>query len=242
VEQRKSSVDEIRARFDVDVERFSNLETGQSATIDAPLALELVACAALAVTPHCRRLLDLGCGAGNFSLRMLAQQSCDEVVLVDLSLPMLERSRQRIRDSHQCAVEIIQEDVRNIDLPKDRFDVVLAGAVLHHLRSVDQWESVFEKVFRSLRPGGSFWVFDLVIHPHPQVQSAMWQRYGQFLSGLGGEAYRDEVFAYIEKEDTPQTLWYQLKLLETTGFTQIDVLHYNTCFAAFGGAKPVPVD
>ncbi|MGI6419673.1 MAG: hypothetical protein ACOX1P_28900 [Thermoguttaceae bacterium] len=33
----KSTVDEIRQRFDADVERFSNLETGQSATIDAPL-------------------------------------------------------------------------------------------------------------------------------------------------------------------------------------------------------------
>ena len=28
----KSTVDEIRLRFDADVERFSNLETGQSAT------------------------------------------------------------------------------------------------------------------------------------------------------------------------------------------------------------------
>src|SRR5687768_11443821 len=32
----KSTVDEIRRRFDADVERFSNLETGQSATLDAP--------------------------------------------------------------------------------------------------------------------------------------------------------------------------------------------------------------
>ena len=32
----KSTVEEIRQRFDKDVERFSNLETGQSATIDAP--------------------------------------------------------------------------------------------------------------------------------------------------------------------------------------------------------------
>ena len=39
----KSSVAEIRARFDNDVERFANLETGQSATVDAPLVLELIA-------------------------------------------------------------------------------------------------------------------------------------------------------------------------------------------------------
>jgi hypothetical protein len=44
----KSTVEEIRQRFDADVERFSNLETGQSATVDAPLALALVAEAATA--------------------------------------------------------------------------------------------------------------------------------------------------------------------------------------------------
>ena len=36
------TVDEIRRRFDAEVERFSNLETGQSATIDAPLSLACI--------------------------------------------------------------------------------------------------------------------------------------------------------------------------------------------------------
>jgi tRNA (cmo5U34)-methyltransferase len=53
----KSSVDDIRRRFDADVGRFSNLETGQSATVDAPLALALVAWAAAATTPHARHVL-----------------------------------------------------------------------------------------------------------------------------------------------------------------------------------------
>jgi len=68
---RKSSVDDIRRRFDGDVERFSNLETGQSATIDAPLALELVTEAAAATTPGARAVLDVGCGAGNYTLKLL---------------------------------------------------------------------------------------------------------------------------------------------------------------------------
>jgi tRNA (cmo5U34)-methyltransferase len=38
----KSTVDEIRQRFDADVEKFSNLDTGQSATVDAPLAMNLI--------------------------------------------------------------------------------------------------------------------------------------------------------------------------------------------------------
>jgi tRNA (cmo5U34)-methyltransferase len=46
----KLTVDEIRQRFDADVERFFNLETGQKATVDAPLAMALVAEAAAATT------------------------------------------------------------------------------------------------------------------------------------------------------------------------------------------------
>ena len=49
---KKSSINEIKARFDADVERFSNLETGQTATIDAPLAMELITEAAIAATPE----------------------------------------------------------------------------------------------------------------------------------------------------------------------------------------------
>lgn len=43
----KSSLREIEKRFDNEVARFSNLETGQVATIDAPLAMELIAQAAV---------------------------------------------------------------------------------------------------------------------------------------------------------------------------------------------------
>ena len=54
----KSTVDEIRLRFDQEVERFSNLQTGQQATIDAPLAMSLIAEAAARVNPRAQSLLD----------------------------------------------------------------------------------------------------------------------------------------------------------------------------------------
>src|SRR4028119_1438258 len=92
----KSSVDEIRARFDNDVERFSNLETGQSATMDAPLVLELIVQAAKATTPAAQRVLDVGCGAGNYALKLLEVLPNLSFDLIDLSRPMLERAQQRV--------------------------------------------------------------------------------------------------------------------------------------------------
>lgn len=236
----KSSVDEIRARFDKDVERFSNLETGQTATVDAALAMALVAEAAVRVTPHARSLLDVGCGAGNYTLKTLQYLPGLEVTLIDLSRPMLDRACERLQGSTAKAVHPIQGDIREIDLEPGAFDIILAAAVLHHLREDSEWHAVFAKLYRALAPGGSLWVFDMVESDIPPVQELQWRRYGQYLEGLQGPEYREHVFAYIEKEDTPRPLMFQLDLMREVGFAKVDVLHKNSCFAAFGGVKAAP--
>jgi tRNA (cmo5U34)-methyltransferase len=115
----------------------------------------------------------------------------------------------------------------------------MAAAVFHHLRTEAEWRQVFDKCYAALRPGGSFWIADLVSFDHPEVQAVMWKRYGDYLSGLKGEAYRDQVFAYIEDEDTPRPLLYQLHLLKEAGFSMVEVLHQNGPFAAFGAVRSV---
>ncbi|MCC6546657.1 class I SAM-dependent methyltransferase [Candidatus Sumerlaeota bacterium] len=234
---KKSSVEEIRARFDKDVERFANVETGQSATIDAPLVLNLISGAAAAINPHAKDLLDVGCGAGNYSLKLLTKIPNMNVTLVDLSEAMLRRAHERVASETKGSITTVQCDVRSCEFPAGRFDVITAAAVLHHLRSDEEWHAVFASFHHWLRPGGSLWISDLVVHEHPAVHGVMWQRYGEYLTNLKGAKYRDDVFSYIEKEDTPRSLPFQLGLLGKVGFTDIDVLHKNSCFAAFGAIK-----
>jgi tRNA (cmo5U34)-methyltransferase len=233
----KSTVEEIRRRFDADVERFSNLETGQSATIDAPLAMALVADAAARVTPHAHHVLDVGCGAGNYTLKLLERLPNLDVTLVDLSAPMLERAIQRIRPTTKGVVTARQADIRELDLPESGYDIILAAAVLHHLRTDSEWWDTFKAFHHALRKGGSLWIFDLVESSQPAIEALMRQRYGKYLVELKDEEYRDAVFAYVAKEDSPRPLVEQLDLLRAVGFSQVDVLHKNVCFAAFGAVK-----
>src|SRR5262245_4644044 len=117
---RKSTPEEIRQRFDNDVERFSNLETGQSATIDAPLGLDLITSAAAAVNGGAATLLDIGCGAGNYTLRLMKSLPLRSVTLIDLSKPMLDRAVQRIRDADaELMVTVLQSDIRETALPPE---------------------------------------------------------------------------------------------------------------------------
>ena len=229
----KSTPEQIRARFDKDVERFSNLETGQSATIDAPLSMELIAQAAARSTPHAAAMLDIGCGAGNLSLKLRSVLPRLEVTLIDLSLPMLTRATERLGGG----VHSIQGDIRDIPLAAESFDIAAGAAVFHHLRGADEWRAVFGKVYRSLRPGGSFWISDLIFHSTPAVQELMWARYGDYLAALKDDEYRRHVFEYVEYEDTPRPLLFQIDLLRECGFREVEILHKNSCFAAFGALK-----
>jgi tRNA (cmo5U34)-methyltransferase len=233
----KSTIKEIEERFNNDVERFSNLETGQQAIIDAPLMMDLLAHAAAKTTPHAKRLLDVGCGAGNNTIktiRMLNGLDCD---LVDLSRPMLEKARERISKEKSGKIRLFQGDVREIELEIERYDIVLAAAVLHHLRGEADWKFVFKKIYDAIRLNGSFWISDMVFHNLPAIQELMWERYGDYLESLGGKDYRTRVFDYIDKEDSPRSLTYQLALMKKVGFEKIEVLHKSSCFAAFGGIK-----
>ena len=235
--EKKSSVEEIKKRFDNDVARFSNLETGQSSTVDAPLAMELIAQAAVKSTANIRRVLDIGCGAGNNTIKLVQYTSPFNCDLVDLSLPMLEKAKERISLTNSGKIKMIQGDFRKVDLPERTYDVILAAAVLHHLRDDQDWESAFHKLYRLTAPGGSVWITDLVSHEAAEVQSLMWQRYGEYLYSVGGDEYRSKVFEYIDREDSPRPVTYQLDLLRKAGFKHTDILHKNSCFAAFGAIK-----
>ena len=234
----KSTVDEIRERFDGDIERFSNFQTGQSSMIDAPLCMDLVAEAAAAVTPGAMSLLDIGCGAGNYTLKLLERLPGADATLIDLSQPMLDRAQARVSAATAGRVTTIQVDIREAEFAEGSFDVAVAAAVLHHLRSQDEWSAVMQKLYCAIRPGGSLWVVDLVTHTQSAIQSAMWRRYGDYLAELKDEAYRDHVFEYVDREDSPVPLMTIVDHLRSAGFVGVDVLHKHNCFAALGGVRP----
>jgi tRNA (cmo5U34)-methyltransferase len=234
---KKSTVNEIKERFDNDVERFANLETGQVATMDAQISLELLTVAAKAIQPNSINVMDLGCGAGNYTLKMLSKMPNLDCTLIDLSQNMLDKAQERVSEATTGKVETIQGDIRDIELPQNHFDIILAGAVLHHLREDSDWEFVFQKLYDSLTAGGCLLISDLLIQDHEGVNQLIWERYGDYLKQHGGEQYQQKVFDYIEKEDTPRSMVYQLDLMKKVGFSSVEILHKNTCFGAFGGIK-----
>jgi len=234
---KKSTVEEIRERFDNDVERFSDLDTGQLSTIDAKISLELITESAKRIIPNAENLLDIGCGAGNYTLMMLTKIPGLHCTLVDLSRPMLDKAFERVSEKTNGDVTILQGDIREVGLQENNYDIILAGAVLHHLRDDNDWELTFGKLFKLLKPGGCLMISDLITQDTALLNDYTWERYGDYLEGLNGTAYRQKVLDYVAKEDSPRSMNYQLDLMKKVGFTKVEILHKNMCFGAFGGIK-----
>jgi tRNA (cmo5U34)-methyltransferase len=160
-----------------------------------------------------------------------------ECSLLDLSGPMLDKAHERVIAHTMNNVRTIQGDIRTASLEEEYFDIILAGAVLHHLRADDDWEQVFGKIYRLLKPNGCLMISDLVTQDNTALTKYGWERYEEYLNKVGGNEYAKKVLAYVEKEDSPRSINYQTDLMKRLGFRSIEILHKNICFAAFGGIK-----
>lgn len=234
---KKSSPQEIRNKFNSLVNRYSDIHAGQNTAIDSAFIADLIARIAANVNPSAGEILDIGCGAGNYAIRIAGYLNDTNVTLIDLSEKMLDKAVERLSKITKGKITCIWDDIRNTHLPENQFDIVVAGTSLHHLREESEWDSVFMNVYNSLREGGSFWISDLIVHDDERIHKVLWNKFSDFLVKQGGNDLRDYVFEQIEIEDTPRSLDFQIELLRTAGFRDIEILHKNLVFAAFGGIK-----
>jgi ubiquinone/menaquinone biosynthesis C-methylase UbiE len=119
---------EVRNRF------FRELLDGPSAQLAALAALEEVA-------P--RRVLEVGCGTGEFAARVRATLGA-EVVATDISPRMIELTARR-------GIEARLADVQELPFDDGEFDCAFAGWMLYH---VPDLERGLAELARALRPQG----------------------------------------------------------------------------------------
>lgn len=80
-------------------------------------------------------------------------------------------------------------------------------------------------------------IADLVSQETETVNDYIWEQYGNYLESIGGKEYRQKVLDYVEMEDSPRSINFQLELMKQVGFSKVEILHKNLCFGAFGGIK-----
>ncbi len=88
-----------------------------------------------------------------------------------------------------------------------------------------------------MNEGGCLMISGLITQDTDLLNNFIWEKYVDYLEKLGGTEYRKKVLDYVAKEDSPRSLNFQLDLMKKVGFANVEILHKNVCFAAYGGIK-----
>jgi predicted TPR repeat methyltransferase len=113
----------------------------------------LRAITAAGVTP--RRVLDLGCGNGDWTV-MLAGRA-ERLVAVDFTAGFVAHSRERLRAAGLGdRATVVQHDVGTYE-PQGPYDLVVAGAVTQYL-SDDDIARLLPRIRAALAPGGALYL------------------------------------------------------------------------------------
>jgi ubiquinone/menaquinone biosynthesis C-methylase UbiE len=105
------------------------------------------------------RVIDLGCGAGLVSIP-LAERGA-QVLAVDGNEVQVSRLNRTARERRLPGLEVVLMRIDNLSLPVSSADLIVSTYALHRLRDVDKQRAV-AAAFRSLKPGGTFIVADMM--------------------------------------------------------------------------------
>lgn len=112
-----------------------------------------------------RRALEIGCGRGVGTEIILDGFGAERVDAFDLDPRMVDRARDRLAP-HGDRVRLWQGDAERIAAEDARYDAVFDFGIIHH---VPAWRAVLAEVRRVLRPGGRFYVEEVlsgfILHP-----------------------------------------------------------------------------
>ncbi len=94
------------------------------------------------------KILDVGCGTGNFSIK-LAEMGC-KVTGIDVSEEMLNIAREKIKEKG-LDIEVYKMDVYQLDFADNSFEAVFSMAAFEFIKEP---QKAYAEMYRVLKPNG----------------------------------------------------------------------------------------
>jgi tRNA (cmo5U34)-methyltransferase len=179
--------------------------------------------------PDAGRVLELGCGTGNLSLRLAARYPGAAITVVDASPEMVELTRARIAEAHPDVAargRFIVARFEELEIAPESVDLVTSAISLHHV--IDKG-ALFRAVRRMLAPGGTFRFADQMWGATEANAALNWQRWLDFcrLPGNCTEEEIESLVAHARAHDHYEPVAAHLRMLEDAGFAGVDCVWRN---------------
>jgi len=143
----------------------------------------------------CDKVLDIGCGTGLLSLKILQKADCS-ITGIDNSGEMLTILKDKIkRFSLDKKINCRLMDIDSLNFKNDTFDIAVSSVVLHHLK--DKLKPL-RKIYKLLKPDGIFVIGEIDMDStgsHADVKrlkrmlNVLEQEWGPALKDAGIEAF-----------------------------------------------------
>jgi tRNA (cmo5U34)-methyltransferase len=183
-----------------------------------------------------RRVLELGCGTGEWAAAFFRNHPETDYVAVEFSVEMRRLASMRL-SAHSTRVQLLDQDL-NASLPEGPFDLIVSFFAIHH---VENKHRLVQDVFASLASGGLFLYADITIAPDPGLERLFMDGWVAFMHGAGLDAKRiPHVLADHRANDIAEPSSTQLSYLRAAGFAPAEVIWSWEKFALFYAAKPMP--
>ncbi len=202
-----------------------------------------------AVPADTRQILELGCGTGELTVKILQRCPAAHVYAVDYSSRMLQFAQHKMeRLGFAERVSWIEADFGNwaehglmkeIEVP---LDACISSLAIHHL-SDELKLKLFQQLHHSLRQGGCFWNADPVLSAPESLRAVYEEARTDWLQKqtITPEEIRAKMNRGIShghsSHDHLATLSMHLDFLSKALFSPVDVLWKYYGFAVFGGYK-----
>jgi|SRR5215471_1318759 len=181
-----------------------------------------------------RRVLELGCGTGEWASAFLQSHPEADYVAVELSRNMRDLASARLA-AFRTRIQLVDQDL-NASLPEGPFDLVVSFYAIHH---VEDKQRLVQDVFASLTSGGVFLYADITTAPDPGLEQSFLDGWVAFMRAAGLDPERiPHVLADHRGHDMPESSSAQLSYLRAAGFAPADVIWSWEKFAVFYAAKP----
>jgi tRNA (cmo5U34)-methyltransferase len=186
-------------------------------------------------------VLDLGCGTGTVSERILQSFPRAHVTCLDIAENMLSMAKSKL-GAFVDEGGIPRADYAHADFAtwtgSRSFDAIVSSLALHHLPDDDSKRALFRKAFALLSPGGVFRNADIVLSADSALQALNMRKWREYmLRSVSPQEIDEKWMVSHAAEDRPAVLADQLDWLMYGGFVNVDVIwkYYN--FAVYGGKK-----
>ena len=177
------------------------------------------------------KIIDLGCGTGNLSRKILAAHPKASLTCIDLAEKMLAMARAKIGKSRQ--VSFRQGDIRDFDY-SSKYDAIVSSMALHHVERKEK-PHFYRKLHNALRRGGIFYAIDIFVSSSSHLQRLFLKQWKAYMKQQGLPAEKiNEMMRRHRREDRAVCLADELGIMRRAGFVDVEVVLKHHNFALYG--------